>query len=190
MQCDIDGVLWLRRRTLQGWWGPDAERLSGPWDAPDAIIRAMATTASVLHVLWEGGGSSGGLALIRLAQSAEEATGTDRTPGPTAETHDAATSDSAHQDEDSTVVRPAAALTPQIVTLPPALQRAMLRHVQQLACGKTHAALLDAAGAVWTFGAGNHGQLGHGDISAQATPRCEGVANGRSQRQFICIIGY
>jgi len=36
--------------------------------------------------------------------------------------------------------------------------------VDKIACGCYHSMILDSKGYVFTFGRGNHGQLGHGNI--------------------------
>ncbi|EGD73557.1 hypothetical protein PTSG_05264 [Salpingoeca rosetta] len=45
------------------------------------------------------------------------------------------------------------------------------RKIKQLACGKTHSMVLDTHGDVWAWGRGGFGQLGHGSIHDEPTPR-------------------
>ena len=43
--------------------------------------------------------------------------------------------------------------------------------VLQVVCGRTFTLLLEASGSVFSFGRGENGQLGHGDISDRDSPR-------------------
>nr|XP_019934875.1 PREDICTED: RCC1 domain-containing protein 1 isoform X1 [Paralichthys olivaceus] len=59
-----------------------------------------------------------------------------------------------------------------IATKPP-LFRSLSPHLKakSLALGGEHAILLCATGAVYTWGLGSHGQLGHGDLTSEEEPR-------------------
>nr|XP_015199041.1 PREDICTED: RCC1 domain-containing protein 1 isoform X1 [Lepisosteus oculatus] len=52
----------------------------------------------------------------------------------------------------------------------------------KLALGTEHAVLLTAAGAVYTWGSGSHGQLGHGGLDSQAEPQVVEALWGLSMR--------
>ncbi|KAJ6662754.1 hypothetical protein lerEdw1_010958 [Lerista edwardsae] len=54
---------------------------------------------------------------------------------------------------------------PFFAPLPEGLQ------VQKLALGHEHAVLLDAGGALFTWGSGRHGQLGHGELESRSEPQ-------------------
>ena len=43
--------------------------------------------------------------------------------------------------------------------------------VVKIACGCYHSIALSENGSVYTFGRGNHGQLGHGNIEDQKLPK-------------------
>jgi alpha-tubulin suppressor-like RCC1 family protein len=43
--------------------------------------------------------------------------------------------------------------------------------VKQVACGRFHSACVTEEGALYTWGRGANGQLGHGDMTDQATPK-------------------
>ena len=54
----------------------------------------------------------------------------------------------------------------------PRLVHLMLSHcIVSVCCGEHHTAVLTAKGAVFTWGDGNYGQLGHGNTSQQIVPR-------------------
>ena len=56
--------------------------------------------------------------------------------------------------------------------------------VLMVACGKWHTAALTEGGGVYTFGRGEHGQLGHGDRENQLVLACaEAGAGGGVQRR-------
>ncbi|XP_037307914.2 RCC1 domain-containing protein 1-like isoform X2 [Pungitius pungitius] len=59
-----------------------------------------------------------------------------------------------------------------IAPLPP-LYRPLSPHLRakRLALSSEHAVLLGASGAVYTWGLGSHGQLGHGDLASEEKPR-------------------
>lgn len=50
----------------------------------------------------------------------------------------------------------------------------------QVACGKEHVLMLSHSGQVFTYGCGNRGQLGHGDISSQDDPTLVEALDGIS----------
>lgn len=43
------------------------------------------------------------------------------------------------------------------------------KHVVHVACGSTYSAALTADGELYTWGRGNYGRLGHGELRAQLT---------------------
>jgi alpha-tubulin suppressor-like RCC1 family protein len=43
--------------------------------------------------------------------------------------------------------------------------------VKQVSCGRFHTACVTESGALYTWGRGANGQLGHGDVSDQPTPK-------------------
>ncbi|KAL6106982.1 rccd1 [Pungitius sinensis] len=55
----------------------------------------------------------------------------------------------------------------------PPLYRPLSPHLRakRLALSSEHAVLLGASGAVYTWGLGSHGQLGHGDLASEEEPR-------------------
>ncbi|KAJ8249477.1 hypothetical protein GJAV_G00235870 [Gymnothorax javanicus] len=59
-----------------------------------------------------------------------------------------------------------------VVSAPPFL-KVLSPHLRgvSLALGVEHAVLLSASGAVYTWGSGSHGQLGHGELGREADPR-------------------
>ncbi|KAL1519450.1 hypothetical protein AB1Y20_022972 [Prymnesium parvum] len=53
-------------------------------------------------------------------------------------------------------------------------------HINAIACGRTHSVALDDAGALWSWGSGDDGVLGHGDMLARREPsRCAALAAER-----------
>ena len=58
--------------------------------------------------------------------------------------------------------------------------------VRALACGYAHTAALTSDGAVYTWGGGNDGQLGHGDTSHQHTPKRVEALASVSIRALAC----
>lgn len=46
-------------------------------------------------------------------------------------------------------------------------------------CGHHHSMFLTAGGDLWTWGRGNSGQLGHGDVSHQREPKLVAALSGR-----------
>ncbi|XP_056401114.1 RCC1 domain-containing protein 1 [Hyla sarda] len=69
--------------------------------------------------------------------------------------------------------------TPFFKELPPTLQ------AQKMALGQEHAVLLTSDGTVLTWGAGRHGQLGHGDVEDVAEPRIVEALQGVT----MCEVG-
>ncbi|XP_068612902.1 probable E3 ubiquitin-protein ligase HERC6 [Brachionichthys hirsutus] len=66
--------------------------------------------------------------------------------------------------------------------------------VSSLSCGEAHSAALTKDGEVFTFGAGRHGQLGHGSTADQLRPRLvEGLGGAASQiscgRSHTLVLG-
>lgn len=54
----------------------------------------------------------------------------------------------------------------------PRLVHLMLSHcIVSVCCGEHHTAVLTSKGAVFTWGDGNYGQLGHGNTNQQIVPR-------------------
>lgn len=49
--------------------------------------------------------------------------------------------------------------------------------ITAIACGRTHSIAIDAAGALWSWGGGDDGALGHGDTRTRSEPeRCMALA--------------
>lgn len=46
-----------------------------------------------------------------------------------------------------------------------------MKAVSDFSCGEDHAAYVDTAGGLYTWGFGGDGQLGHGDTSSMAVPK-------------------
>ncbi|XP_074862630.1 RCC1 domain-containing protein 1 isoform X6 [Carettochelys insculpta] len=65
---------------------------------------------------------------------------------------------------------------PFLRPLPPGLR------ARKLVLGHEHAALLGPAGAVYTWGSGRHGQLGHGALEAASEPRLVEALHGVPMR--------
>lgn len=59
------------------------------------------------------------------------------------------------------------------IALKPPFYRSLSPHLKakSLALGPEHAILLSATGAVYTWGLGSHGQLGHGSLTSEEEPR-------------------
>ena len=77
----------------------------------------------------------------------------------------------------------------------PQLQTALLGlRVTAVSCGGQHAAVLDAAGDVFTWGRGGFGRLGHGDDMPLHAPRrveaLRGVAGGADAAMVSCGFAY
>lgn len=51
-------------------------------------------------------------------------------------------------------------------------------HVMSVSCGMHHTAFITTDRAVWTCGLGLYGQLGHGDIVSEESPRCLEAVQG------------
>ncbi|CAI5472595.1 unnamed protein product [Closterium sp. Yama58-4] len=65
--------------------------------------------------------------------------------------------------------------SPALVTGPP-----LFKQIEQIACGTHHIAALTAASDLFTWGQGNHGQLGHGDVRDREVPtRVEAIKDQR-----------
>ncbi|XP_014858690.1 PREDICTED: RCC1 domain-containing protein 1 [Poecilia mexicana] len=66
----------------------------------------------------------------------------------------------------------------------PPIFRSLSSHLQakSLALGGEHAVLLTAAGAVYTWGQGSHGQLGHGGLISEEEPRTVEALWGMTMR--------
>lgn len=45
-----------------------------------------------------------------------------------------------------------------------------LTEITQVVCCETHTIALSEDGTVWTWGGGDHGQLGHGDVAERLVP--------------------
>lgn len=145
----------LSRLGPSGRWEGQQEKLSGPWSQQDAHIAGLGATEETVLILTQ---TKEGIDLSQLAlQQSDEAEG----EAPEAAKSAKSTPPGPH---------PESRLVP--VCLPPSLARAAASHIVSLVCGKAHVALLDAGGTLWTFGAGGHGQLGHGDMETLAVPRC------------------
>lgn len=56
-------------------------------------------------------------------------------------------------------------------TLTPKMITCLKVFIKQVSCGTGHTGFLDSKGKVWTVGAGNFGQLGHGDTENQLEPK-------------------
>ena len=54
--------------------------------------------------------------------------------------------------------------------------------VTSVAAGAAHAAAVTADGALYTFGCGVYGRLGHGDTQDQASPRTEELREGKERK--------
>ena len=45
------------------------------------------------------------------------------------------------------------------------------KHVRDVACGSGHSAAITSNGELYTWGQGEHGRLGHGDLLNQTKPK-------------------
>ncbi|XP_061533560.1 RCC1 domain-containing protein 1-like isoform X3 [Phycodurus eques] len=64
-------------------------------------------------------------------------------------------------------------ITDGYIAIKPPFYRPLSPHLKatRLAMGAEHSVLLSASGAVYTWGLGSHGQLGHGGLSSEEQPR-------------------
>ncbi|XP_006867837.1 PREDICTED: E3 ISG15--protein ligase HERC5 [Chrysochloris asiatica] len=60
------------------------------------------------------------------------------------------------------------------------------QEVEFLTCGGSHTALLTKNGQVFTFGAGNYGQLGHNSVQNESRPRLVTELTGNRVTQIAC----
>lgn len=62
-------------------------------------------------------------------------------------------------------------LDPQLQSPPPRLVTGSPVNVRGVSCGELHTAAVDWSGAVWTWGLGQGGRLGHGNQNTSSFPR-------------------
>ena len=62
------------------------------------------------------------------------------------------------------------------------------QRVVEVACGKEHAAAVTHAGEIFTWGAGEHGQLGHGDEESRIAPTVVVELGRLGEDQKVCMV--